>query len=28
VRVSLICRPAFDYGRESHETLLDPTARL
>src|SRR6516164_7140084 len=23
VRASLICRPAFDYGRESHETLLD-----
>jgi len=23
VRVLLACRPAFDYGRESHETLLD-----
>ena len=23
VRVSLTCRPAFDYGRKSHETLLD-----
>src|SRR5215470_3670365 len=23
VRVSVSCRPAFDYGRESHETRLD-----
>src|SRR6266436_2061809 len=23
VRISLICRPAFDYGRKSHQTLLD-----
>src|SRR4029077_12626784 len=23
VRVSLTCRPAFDYGRKSHETLLN-----
>src|SRR5246127_4127105 len=23
VRVSLTCRPAFDYGRKSHEALLD-----
>jgi GH15 family glucan-1,4-alpha-glucosidase len=23
VRISLTCRPAFDYGRKSHETLLD-----
>jgi GH15 family glucan-1,4-alpha-glucosidase len=23
VRISLTCRPAFDYGRQSHKTLLD-----
>jgi GH15 family glucan-1,4-alpha-glucosidase len=23
VRISLICRPAFNYGRQNHETLLD-----
>ena len=23
VRVSLVCRPAFDYGRQSHETLIE-----
>jgi GH15 family glucan-1,4-alpha-glucosidase len=23
VRVSLFCRPAFDYGRKSHETIVD-----
>jgi GH15 family glucan-1,4-alpha-glucosidase len=23
VRISLTCRPAFDYGRKSHETVLD-----
>jgi GH15 family glucan-1,4-alpha-glucosidase len=23
VRISLICRPAFDYGRQGHDTLLD-----
>jgi GH15 family glucan-1,4-alpha-glucosidase len=23
VRMSLTCRPAFDYGRQSHETILD-----
>ena len=23
VRISLICRPAFDYGRKSHETLVE-----
>ena len=23
VRIALICRPAFDYGRKSHETLLE-----
>lgn len=23
VRISMVCRPAFDYGREAHETLVD-----
>ena len=28
VRISLICRPAFDYGRKSHETVLDDQGAL
>jgi GH15 family glucan-1,4-alpha-glucosidase len=24
VRISLLCRPAFDYGRRTHQTLLEP----
>src|SRR5262245_58249523 len=28
VRISLTCRPAFDYGRQSHETALDANGAL
>jgi GH15 family glucan-1,4-alpha-glucosidase len=28
VRISLICRPAFDYGRQSHETTIDANGAL
>src|SRR5882672_11632477 len=24
VRISVACRPAFDYGRETHDTLIEP----
>ena len=27
VRVSVACRPAFDYGREAHQTRLQPKGR-
>src|SRR5215831_20792500 len=28
VRIALNCRPAFDYGRKAHETLLDPNGAI
>jgi GH15 family glucan-1,4-alpha-glucosidase len=28
VRISLFCRPAFDYGRQPHETVLDANGAL
>jgi GH15 family glucan-1,4-alpha-glucosidase len=28
VRVSIVCRPAFDYGREMHETLVDANGAI
>ena len=28
VRISLTCRPAFDYGRQNHETALDANGAL
>lgn len=28
VRFSLLCRPAFDYGRQTHQTLIEPNGAI
>jgi hypothetical protein len=28
VHISVACRPAFDYGRQTHDTLIDPNGAI